>query len=415
MEKEKHEVFHEESNLKIKTKNNISQDNFNKSIINTTSTPAITQQAELNNINLNLEDLNTNINNKNENSNKEKAKNITKVSVITHYKIYLPFVTLKITLSTFFYCKYLLHGIKNIEDQNYCKYSIYIFSFYILFCYYLTVFIKSTQTNVNKYFTQNISINNVGTPGNEIQDLDPLDYGYCPYCDLKKFIRTSHCRICNKCILMRDHHCPFVANCIGFKNIQYFFNFVFWASTGNIFYIISFIYFMFFSKVKISIPFYIYIFLFIDFFLSLFFILNINGILIRLFISVYNNWTQKENMFGPYTENYCPIHSCCVGDEKLLGEKREVNLYNIGFLSHFYYLIGPTISHFLFPLPKYKNYDLDENCPVFKGIFMINKFESFRYMVKKDPSKMELLNGSDNSPENYIKLCHQFYDGKKII
>ena len=56
MEKEKHEVFHEESNLKIKTKNNISQENFNKSIINTTSTPAITQQAELNNINLNLEE-----------------------------------------------------------------------------------------------------------------------------------------------------------------------------------------------------------------------------------------------------------------------------------------------------------------------------------------------------------------------
>ena len=214
---------------------------------------------------------------------------------------------------------------------------------------------------------------------------------------------------------MRDHHCPFVVGCIGFKNIQYFFNFVFWAIIGNIYYVVSFIRFMFFSKVKISIPFYIYIFLYLDFFLSCFFVLNISAIMIRLLITAYNNWTQKENMSGSYTENYCPLHSCCINDEKQLGEKREPNFYNIGFLSNFYYLIGPTISHFFFPLPKYKNYTLDENCPIFQGILMLNKFESFRYIVKKDPSRLELLTGSGNSPEYYIQLCHQYYDGKKII
>ena len=75
-------------------------------------------------------------------------------------------------------------------------------------------------------------------------------------------------------------------------------------------------------------------------------------LLIRIFITVYNNWTQKENLTGPITESYCPIHSCCINDEKKLGEKRDVNYYNIGFLTHFYHLIGPTILHFLFPLPK---------------------------------------------------------------
>ena len=254
MEKIKHEVFNEESDLKVKIKNNIPQEELNKSINNTTITPAITQQSELNNTNV-LEDLNKSI--KNENSKKERPQNITKVSVITQYKTYLPFVTAKIIISAFFFYKYLVYGIKNIEDQNYCKYGARILAIYILICYYLSTFIKSTQTNVNKYFSEDISKNKIGNPGNEIQNLDPFDYGYCPFCDLKKFIRTSHCRICNKCILMRDHHCPFVVGCIGFKNIQYFFNFVFWVIIGNIYYVVCFIRFMFFSKVKISIPFYI--------------------------------------------------------------------------------------------------------------------------------------------------------------
>ena len=153
----------------------------------------------------------------------------------------------------------------------------------------------------------------------------------------------------------------------------------------------------------------------IDLLFNFFFILNINGIFIRLLVAVYNNWTQKENMTGPYTENYCPIHSCFVNDEKKLGEKREINYYNIGFLSHLYQLIGPTILHFLFPLPKYKNYNIDENCPVFKRISMPSRFEVFRIMVRKDVSKLKFLEEGDSLPENYIQLCHKYYDGKKLI
>lgn len=411
MEKIKHEVFNEESDLKVKIKNNIPQEELNKSINNTTITPAITQQSELNNTNV-LEDLNKSI--KNENSKKERPQNITKVSVITQYKTYLPFVTAKIIISAFFFYKYLVYGIKNIEDQNYCKYGVRILAIYILICYYLSTFIKSTQTNVNKYFSEDISKNKIGNPGNEIQNLDPFDYGYCPFCDLKKFIRTSHCRICNKCILMRDHHCPFVVGCIGFKNIQYFFNFVFWAIIGNIYYVVSFIRFMFFSKVKISIPFYIYIFLYLDFFLSCFFVLNISAIMIRLLITAYNNWTQKENMSGPYTENYCPLHSCCINDEKQLGEKREPNFYNIGFLSNFYYLIGPTISHFLFPLPKYKNYTLDENCPIFCKAKYPDAIQMLKYYLKDNEKYYDEQILKTSEPDDYMKLCHQYYDNYEI-
>ena len=410
-ERLKHEILKEESVLKNPRENNSFVEPLNKSTNNTSNTQADNIQTGLNNINVKLEDLN--IEKKDDNLNG--AQNITKVTVISQYKIYIPFAIIKISLPAFLVSKYLVYAIKNEEDQIYCKYSIWVFAIYILFCYFLTVFTKSSQTNVNKYFEQDVYIYKTGSPGSEIQNLNPLDWSECPFCKSKKFMRCSHCRICNRCILMRDHHCPYVANCIGFKNIQYFFNFVFWADLGNIYYISIFIYYMFVSDVKKNIPFLMYIISYVDLFFNFFFIININGILIRIFITVYNNWTQKENLTGPITESYCPIHSCCIDDEKKLGEKRDVNYYNIGFLTHFYHLIGPTILHFLFPLPKYKNYNLDENSPIFKRICLPNRFELFRYMVRKDPSKIELLNGGDATPENYLKLCHEYYEGKNII
>jgi hypothetical protein len=311
--------------------------------------------------------------------------------------------------------KYLIYGIKNKEDQNYCKYAICIFHFYVLFCYYLSVLTKSKQTNVNKYFSQSAIEFKEGSPGNEIIDINLYQWNNCLFCKSKKFERTSHCRICNSCILMRDHHCPYTANCVGFKNMQYFFNFVFWLNAGNFIYIYMSIYYVFFSKVKTKIPFYIYILLFVDLLINIALIILINGILIRLLVTVYNNRTQKENLDDIPVEHYCPISSRCIRKEKITGVKREINFYNIGFLSHFYYLIGPTILHFLFPLPKYKNYVLDENCPVFKVICPISRLDTIKYGLKDNPNPLENLFGVNTSPENYLQLCHKFYDGKKII
>ena len=409
----KHENLNEESVLKRPPINKSFQEPLNKSTNNASNTQAGDIQSGLKNINFKLEDLN--IEQKEDSLNIRNAQNISKVSVTTQYKLYIPFAVIKISLPAFLLSKYLVYSISNEEDQIYCKYSTCILAMYILFCYFLSVFSKSSQTNINKYYTQDVYIFKPGSPGSEIQDLNLLDWGECPFCRTKKFMRVSHCRICNKCILMRDHHCPYVANCIGFKNIQYFFNFVLSANIGNIYYISIFIYYMFVSDVKKNMHFLIYIISYVDLFFNFFFIININGILLNLFIVVYNNWTQKEILKGPPTENYCPIHSCGVNDGKKLEEKRDVNFYNIGFLTHFYHLIGPTILHSLFPLPKYKNYNIDENCPIFKRVCLPNRFELFRYMVRKDPSKMELLNGGDVTPENYLKLCHQYYEGKNII
>ena len=402
-------INNEESFTKPFTAN----ESFNKDINITITNPPIEDKNEINIINTDLKDIKTVEEEKNKKE--DEPHNISPISVKSQYKKFIPFVTIKILFSIFYMYKYVIYGIENKEDQNYCKYAICIFFFYILFCYYLSVLTKSTQTNVDKYFSESVFTVKEGSPGNEIIDINLYDWNNCLFCKWKKFERSSHCRICNSCILMRDHHCPYIANCVGFKNMQYFFNFVFWLNVGNIFYTYMVIHYIFFSRFKTKVPFYIYILLFVDLLINNVFLLNMNGILIRLLVTVYNNWTQKENLGEIPIEHYCPITSRCIRKEKITGIKREVNFYNIGFLSHFYYLIGPTIFHFLFPLPKFKNYVLDENCPVFKEICPTSRLDTIKYALKNNQNPLETLFGENTSPENYLQLCHKFYDGKKII
>ena len=388
----------EESILKSSQKSNDSEESINN--LKNTNTSDL-----LNNLNIKLNDLEMT----------KKTKNITSITKKTQYMIYLPIVTIKIIAPSFFMLKYILNSFGNVEDREYCKYAFCVLSAFILFCYYLAIFSESGQTNVNKYFNLNTYYpHRTEDPGKEIQNLKKYVWGDCPFCNIKKYMRTSHCRICNKCILMRDHHCPFIINCVGFKNMQYFFNFVLWADVGIFYYIICFIKFKFISDIKFDIPLYVEILMYVDIGFSAMFTLNITGIMVRLLIVVYNNRTQKETSMSVPVESYCPLCYCCTNYPSF-GFKREVNEYNIGFLSHFYYLIGPTIFHFLFPLPKYNNYILSENCPPLTKLYCPNRLDLFKAMVKINPDKIHLLEEDESSPDFYLKNCHKYYDNKKII
>ena len=57
---------------------------------------------------------------------------------------------------------------------------------------------------------------------------------YCKKCRNPRPPRAHHCKICRKCTLKMDHHCQWIANCVGYYNQKNFYQFLFYATTGDL-------------------------------------------------------------------------------------------------------------------------------------------------------------------------------------
>ena len=382
-------------------------------------------------------------------------------SIITQCLIFIPLVSIKIFIPFFFHDAYLVYAnnAENIEQEiRQDKFFSYTLLLLIYLCYILSIKTSSNQMKIEKYIykrmnkKENIEINTENKnndsnkadgdkkeedKGNNITDdhkdiikedksndnnieniyniqninfnnkdkklsekityFDLKNYNQvCNYCHIRSFIRATHCLICDECILFKEEHCPYIANCIGINNIQYFINLLFWCIYGLTYYSILCVKSLVLFNVKISI--FPLIIMISDFVINLMVLRLLIMKLYKLLYNIFFNITQYEMQM----------------EENNINPKSSHNLFNIGFLNHLYYIIGPTPFHFFFPLPKIKSYENDENCPIFLKCKFPNKLELVKFMAKRDPKYKEFLNDVESDPVNYIKLCHNFYDNKNI-
>jgi hypothetical protein len=58
--------------------------------------------------------------------------------------------------------------------------------------------------------------------------LDAIDScQLCPDCQVVRTSRSRHCSVCNHCVERFDHHCPWINNCVGVRNHNYFMLYIF--------------------------------------------------------------------------------------------------------------------------------------------------------------------------------------------
>jgi palmitoyltransferase len=188
------------------------------------------------------------------------------------------FISVPIMLSLFYGLSFIIKklltkgGSHKMETNPFIA-SLYQSTLFYLFLNYIFVFFKNTKEYIyvhiifiivfyisaHSYFVclfhdpgiiPRISIESRNKVIQELAEQNILDpRHYCVECNIRKPIRSKHCRFCNKCVILFDHHCPWTYNCIGYLNHRTFVTYLYTTIVGG--FLLFFIAFNYFKKLPI--------------------------------------------------------------------------------------------------------------------------------------------------------------------
>lgn len=134
------------------------------------------------------------------------------------------FIVISVTIS---FIKYFIMNYDTNTDK-YDPEKMGVFKLFVILLFFIC-FVMTIITHLKAMFTH------PGTVSLEYQKSNVSHPTYfCKKCNIPRPERAKHCKICKICILKYDHHCPWIANCVGINNQKTFFQFLFYATLGDL-------------------------------------------------------------------------------------------------------------------------------------------------------------------------------------
>lgn len=120
---------------------------------------------------------------------------------------------------------FLRHPLWSKEGQFAVKFVYFLSGVMGYYSYVVASYTKS-HVQINRYADSVFDTNH------------NIILGTCDKCEGVpwKPMRSHHCTVCDKCVLQMDHHCPWIVNCVGVRNKQAYFLFIFYGLTGFVSY-----------------------------------------------------------------------------------------------------------------------------------------------------------------------------------